>query len=126
MLQRSAAYITLSLMNLRALGIETSSSRNTGRRVQYFCSLTGLQLRALLPELPIGGEVLVPDLGENECYRECRRTNDGFEVKRGCHGAHGTWRPATLQEAEAWLGPGLAVAERTCRAGYGVTLELPA
>ena len=113
-------------MNLRALGIETSSSRNTGRRVQYFCSLTELQLRALLPELPIGGEVLVPDLGENECYRECRRTHDGFEVKRGCHGAHGTWRPATLQEAEAWLGPGLAVAERTCRLGYGVTLELPA
>ena len=112
-------------MNLRTLGIEATSSRAVGQRVHHSCSLTELQLRALLAELPVGSEVSVPDIGEGECFRESRRTDGGFEIKLGCHGAYGTWRSATFREAEAWLVPGLAIAARTCRPGYGVNLELP-
>lgn len=113
-------------MNLRALGIEPTTTRTVGQRVQHSCSLTEAQLRVLLAELPVGGEVSVPDVGAGECFREARRGGTGFEVKRGCHGAHGTWRPASPQGVEAWLVPGLAVAERTCRPGHGVNVEVPA
>lgn len=117
---------TLSLMNLRALGIEPTSTRMAGRRIQHSCSLTEAQLKTVLAELPVTGEVSVPDVGTGECFREARRGEIGFEIKRGCHGAYGTWRPASPQEVEAWLSPGLAIAKRTCKPGYGVNLELPA
>jgi hypothetical protein len=113
-------------MNLRAIGIEPSSARMLGQRVQYSCSLTEAQLRVVLAQLPVGGEVSVPDIGAGECFREARRGLSGFELKRGCHGSYGTWRSASPQEVEAWLVPGLAVAERTCNPGYGVNVEVPA
>ena len=113
-------------MNIHALGIDVISSRSAGARTQTSCSPTELQLHSLLLALPIGGEIAVPDIGEGECFREARRVKNGFEIKRGCHGAHGPWRAASLDDAEAWLLPGLAVAQRSSWRGDGVVVDLPA
>jgi hypothetical protein len=112
-------------MNLHSLGVEIGATRRVGSSVVYSCTLTEPQLRQVVVGLPVGGEVGLPDVGEGECFREARRTQGGFEIKRGCHGAHGTWRPASQSEVLAWLFPGLAVAHRVARPGFGATVELP-
>lgn len=113
-------------MNIQKLGIDVTSRRSAGARVQISCLPTESQLHSLLLELPVGGEISVPDIGSCECFREARRVKDGFEIKRGCHGAYGTWRAASLDEAEAWLLPGLPVAQRSVGRGEGVCVDLPA
>lgn len=113
-------------MNLRALGIEPTSTHSVGQNIQYVCLASQGQLRALLAALPIGGEVAVPDVGGGECIREARRGHTGFEIKRACHGAYGTWRAASPEEAEAWVIPALALAEHTCTTGHEITVVVPA
>ena len=86
-----------------------------------------MHLHDVLSLLPVGGELSVPDVGLAECFREARRGVDGFEIKRGCHGAHGTWRSASLAEVEAWLLPGIEVAARARQLGYELAaVMLPA
>lgn len=51
-------------MNLSALGIATSSTREVfGSRVQYACSLDEGQLDTVLAHMPSGAEILIPELG---------------------------------------------------------------
>ena len=62
---------------------------------------------ALIAYLPELGEISVLELGGAECYRECRRIGNELQIKRGCHGAHGTWQKATLDESVNWLIDGM-------------------
>lgn len=99
-------------MNLNELGIATSSTREIfGSRVQYACSQDEQQLDAFLAHMPPGVQILIPEPGGAECWLEARRDGRGYHIKRGCHGAHGTWRSATFEEVRSWLRPGLEVPE---------------
>lgn len=64
---------------------------------------------SLLAALPEGGEVSVSEPSPYECYNECQRTNGALQIKRGCHGSYGTWRPASSAEAHEWLLPGFTL-----------------
>lgn len=116
-------------MNFSALGIQATSSRDTGSSTQYSFGLPvgdeSSVLTALLGELTVGCEVSVLDPENADCSLEVRRKANGFEVKRGCHGSHGTWRQATAEEAHAWLLPVALAAPRTARPGFGATLDVP-
>jgi len=81
-------------------------------------------LVALLTKLPIGGEFVVLEPGGCECYRECRKGHGSFQVARGCHGAAGTWRAATEEEANAWLLPGVLLSSANPRREQAI-LRLP-
>lgn len=72
-------------------------------------------LTLLLAALPDGGEVSVPEPGPHECYHECQRTKGELQIKRGCHGSYGTWRPASLEEAHDWLLAGFTLSAANSR-----------
>lgn len=107
-------------------GVAFSSERNAGScTVLGFSFIRGQEAEAvanLLASLKIGSEVSVSDPAAGDCSLEIRRTKIGLEAKRGCHGAYGTWRPATQQEATAWLLPGALHASKTAKPGFGGTL----
>lgn len=91
-------------------GLRYVSERDAGTHWQYDFDFLepdpSTALRALLCALVPGHAVLFPDPAPGDCYLEVRRTQHGFETKRGCHGAYGTWREASLDEAHQWLLPG--------------------
>ena len=97
-------------MKIAVPGLVYLSERDAGTFLQYSFSLRcddlSAALRELLMGLRPGHELSFEDPGESECYLEVRRTERGFETKRGCHGSYGTWRPSTFDEAHAWLLPG--------------------
>ncbi len=64
-------------------------------------------LHALIRQLPLNAELSVIEVGPAECFHEVRASASGLELKRGCHGAHGTWKACTEAEAVEWLLPGL-------------------
>jgi hypothetical protein len=74
-------------------------------------------LVALLCELPVGAEISAIEVGPAECFHEVRATASGLELKRGCHGAYGTWRKCTEAEAVEWLLPGLVAVTANPRLG---------
>lgn len=94
-------------MNLDSLPIEVLSVRDLGLSSQVEFRLSGENqfdaLKLVLDALPVNGEVCVPDPEVGDCYREVRRTPGGYELKRGCHGAAGTWRSAQMGEPFEWL-----------------------
>ena len=114
-------------MNFDALPIKITSHRDAGRLTQYsFQLLPGdvrEQLRALIAALPLHGEISVPAPGPGDFYLGARRAISGLEVKRGGHGAAGSWKSVTQSDALEWLVPGASCAE-TQRSGW--QLELPA
>lgn len=116
-------------MNLTAFGIQVTAKRNAGLHTSYSFGLPSDQLEstllALLKGMPDGSELGVIDPETTECLLEARRTGGAWETKRGCHGAHGTWKPASLHDAVAWLLPGALAAKRFAKAGYGTTLTIP-
>lgn len=71
----------------------------------------------LLRELPVGAEVSAIEVGPAECFHEVRAVPSGLELKRGCHGAHGTWRSCSDEEAVEWLLPGLEAVTKNPRLG---------
>jgi hypothetical protein len=91
-------------------GIDYLSQREAGRHLQYTFVFVSAEpddaLRELLAALVAGHEVSFAEPGPDDCYLEARRTDAGFEIKRGCHGAYGIWRPASIDEALRWLLPG--------------------
>lgn len=113
-------------MKIEIPGIVYNSQRDAGTCVQYGFGLAAGSEResiaALVSALPVGSEVGLPDPTNGDCVLEVRRTKSGYEAKRGCHGAHGTWRLTTEQEALAWLMPGALSISKTARVGYGGTL----
>jgi hypothetical protein len=115
-------------MNFAALGITVTSTRDAGTLVQYSFSLPKgreeASLSALLSNMVVASELALPDPQDAECEREVRRTLLGYETKRGCHGAYGTWRAATPEEAKAWLLPGALAAAGVVRPGYGASLAI--
>lgn len=116
-------------MDLSALGIAITSKREAGTLVQYSFGLPeGREdetLSSLLSNMLNGCELSVPDPTNGDCALEAKRSGSGYEIKRGCHGAYGTWRTATLEEVHAWLLPGALAARRLARPGFGVMLEVP-
>ena len=116
-------------MNFAALGISVTSERDSGPRVEYSFGLSqGSEdrlLSELLSNMPNGSELSVPDPTNGDCALEAKRKGGGYEVKRGCHGAYGVWRAATLAEAHAWLLPGALASVRLARPGFGTTLVVP-
>jgi len=74
-------------------------------------------LCALIRQLPLNAELSVIEVSPAECYHEVRATSLGLELKRGCHGAHGTWRACTEAEALEWLLPGLEAVTSNPRLG---------
>jgi len=91
-------------------GVSYVSERDAGSHWQYRFVLLdddpAMALRRLLAELSPGHEVQFPEPGPDDCYLEVRKTPRGFETKRGCHGAYGTWSAASVEEAFQWLLPG--------------------
>jgi len=77
----------------------------------------GSALARLLRLLPAGAEVSAIEVGPAECFHEVRATSSGLELKRGCHGAHGTWRGCSEAEALEWLLPGLSAVTANPRLG---------
>ena len=115
-------------MTLKIPGINFSSERDAGSCVIYsFAFASGAESKALdsiLNHLVPNSEVSVPDPTNGDCSLEVRRTSSGLELKRGCHGASGTWRSATLPEALSWLLPGAVAASTTARPGFGGNIVL--
>jgi len=68
-------------------------------------------LAQLISALPTGAEIAVPDPDDNDGSLDVSRLDDGLFVKRGRHGAHGTWRPEGLDGAVAWLYHGASRSE---------------
>ena len=103
-------------MNLEQFGIVIVSKRDAGSLVQYelaFPASSGPEtIRRVLGEMPAGSELSVADPANSDCALEVKRVHESFSVKRGCHGAHGTWKPASPQQAVSWLLPGLAHTEK--------------
>jgi hypothetical protein len=114
-------------MKLDQLPIKVFSHRAIpGRAIYEFqlISAASTALPLILEALPHGGELLVPaPMQKEDCYLQARRLGNDFQVKLGCHGRSGTWRPATLREAIEWLIPGEHALE-TKRSGW--QLEMPA
>lgn len=116
-------------MNLTSFGIAVTSKRDAGTLVQYSFGLPeGREdevLSSLLSNMFSGCELSVSDPTNGDCALEAKRSGSGYEIKRGCHGAYGTWRTATLEEALAWLLPGALALRRLARPGFGAMLEVP-
>ena len=115
-----------SWLRNRTLGVEFSSKRDAGTCTVFaFGFSRGLEQQAvagLLSSLPEGSEIGVPDPSAADCSLEVRRTRTGLEAKLGCHGAYGSWRSATEQEASTWLLPEALHASEWAKPGYGGTL----
>ena len=77
----------------------------------------GEALRALIRQLPLNAELSSIEVSPAECFHEVRATNSGLELKRGCHGAHGTWKACTEDEAVEWVLPGLEAVTSNPRLG---------
>ena len=116
-------------MDFAALGIAVTSKRDAGTLVQYSFGLPeGREdevLFSLLNNMLNGYELSVSDPTNGDCDLEAKRSGSGYEIKRGCHGAYGTWRKATLEDAHAWLLPGALAARRLARPGFGAMLVVP-
>jgi len=116
-------------MNFAALGISITSKRDAGSLVEYSFGLAqGSEDRVvseLLTNMSDGSELSVLDPTNGDCALEAKRNGAGYEIKRGCHGAYGVWRAATLAEAHAWLLPGALASVRLARPGFGATLVVP-
>ena len=114
-------------MKLNSL-IETSR-REQGNRIVI--SLIGADydlgraLQELIHQAPAGTEISTIEVGPAECIHELRIAESGVELKRACHGAHGTWRSCSLQEALDWILPGAEAATKNQRLGSCI-LSIPA
>jgi len=110
-------------------GVRYVSERDAGSHWQYkFVFLEddpATALRELLAALSPGHEVLFPEPGPDDCYLEVRKTTRGFETKRGCHGAYGTWREASMDGALQWLLPGARQAGRHSSIHGGLDFPKP-
>ena len=115
-------------MTLSIPGINFSSVRDAGSCLIYsFAFPSGAEsetLDSILNHLVSDSEISVSDPTNGDCALEVRRTSNGLELKRGCHGAFGTWRPATIQEAKSWLLPGAVIASSNARPGFGGSITL--
>lgn len=102
-------------MELTTLPVQVTASRDAGTGLSYTFHLSPESpiesLDAVVTALPQGGEISVPDVGGGDCFLEARRTPSGFEIKRGCHGAAGSWQAATHAETVVWLSRGATSAE---------------
>ena len=98
-------------MNMQIPGINILAKSDRGSFIQFEVVADSEQVAsatsALIAYLPELGEISVLDPGGAECYRECRRISNELQIKRGCHGAHGTWQKATLAESVNWLTDGM-------------------
>jgi hypothetical protein len=112
-------------MNFTALGIPVRSKRDAGTFVEYAFvfpeNSESLILQGLLESMQKNDELSVVDPENLECSFDVRLAQSSFEMKHGCHGAHGTWQACIIEEAHAWLLPGALCASRVCRPGYGAT-----
>lgn len=88
-------------------GVSSAGCRDAGAFLQSgFALVPGqerIALEAILVRMREGDEVALADPDAGECWRELRRAAGGWQSKRGCHGAHGTWRDCDADEALAWL-----------------------
>lgn len=102
-------------MELTSLPVEIEASRNTGNGQLHTFRFRPQSLPAgletVVNALPEGAEIAIPDTGDGDCVREARRTYAGLEIKRGCHGAAGSWRSASYAETIGWLSRGVSSGE---------------
>lgn len=117
-------------MNIPAIaGIRVAQRTECGTFVEFRVALSQagaeLAVKQLLAQLPEGGEVTVLEPNQGECYHQCQRIRGSLEVRRACHGALGTWRAATEEEAVAWLLPGLLLSSVDPKHEQGV-VRVPA
>lgn len=113
-------------MELDSLPFKVSSSRDVGTGMLHNLTEPAVTLRTsvsgLLSALSIDADVSVPDPDDNDGSLDVRRTDRGLSVKRGRHGAHGSWRSASHDEAVEWLVQG---ATRSEGARTGLWLWIP-
>jgi hypothetical protein len=117
------------MVNFSSLGVQPSSVRDAGTQMQYTLPVpvaeTETFISSLLGLLPIGGSLSVADPSNSDCDLEARKTASGFEVKRGCHGAHGTWVVATVESANSWVLPGALATAKNQRLNSGAMVVIP-
>jgi hypothetical protein len=115
-------------MDLESFGINVREQRDAGTCMLYgFGFSRGSErelLRCLIGAMKPGHELSVADPKDGDCSLGVRRLGSGFEIKRGCHGASGTWRPASLEDAYEWALPGVLWASKSLRPGYGASLAV--
>ncbi len=116
-------------MDLTAFGVQVTAERDAGLLTIYSLRLPSDQeepaLFALLKAMPDGSELSVIDPETGDGSLDVRRNKGAWETKRGRHGAYGTWKPASLDDAVVWLLPGALAASRFAKAGYyGATLRI--
>lgn len=113
-------------MNHSIPGIELTFERDAGTCLMYRFSFTkgceAENLLSLAKGLTPKQEISIPDPDNGDCSLELRNHEGHLEVKRGCHGSHGTWREVSLNTACQWLLPGAIFAAKNLRLGYGGVL----
>ena len=106
-------------MNMQIPGINILAKTDRGSSAQFEVVADTEQVEsatsALIAYLPELGEISVLEPGGAECYRECRRIGNELQIKRGCHGAHGTWQRATIAESVNWLADGIRLSAKNPR-----------
>ncbi|TBO27368.1 hypothetical protein EYS42_16845 [Aquabacterium lacunae] len=106
-------------MSMQIPGIKILAETDRGSIVQFEVVADSAQVEsatsALIAYLPELGEISVLEPGGAECYRECRRISNELQIKRACHGAHGTWQKATLAESVNWLTDGMRLSAKNPR-----------
>lgn len=116
-------------MDFSSLGTQPTDTRDTGVCIQYTFPIPNVEvensLRSLLILIPIGSELSVADPTGGECWLEAKRTAQGDEIKRGCHGAHGTWQTANWEQTISWLAPGFLAATMSLQMKRFAFIEIP-
>jgi len=115
-------------MDFSSLGTQPTDSRDAGGCIQYTLPIPNVEvedfLRSLFLLLPIGSELSVAD-PTGECWLEAKKTAQGHEIKRGCHGAHGTWQTANFEQTLSWLAPGFLAATKNLQITRFAIIDIP-
>jgi len=98
-------------MKLEDLAISTVSKRNAGSFMLYelaFPSGSDAKLiEKVVSSMLVGSELSAVDPTNSDCSFEVKKQEDAISIKRGCHGAAGTWRNVSLHQAVEWLLPAI-------------------
>jgi hypothetical protein len=113
-------------LKLSALPIHGTNRRHVGgTTLCEFAFADGhpeMNLRCILEWLPVGASLTVPSPMDGDRYLDAERMRSGYRIREAGHGFTGDWRDASLEDAAAWLRPGLS-AINTKR--WGCTLLVP-
>jgi len=93
--------------SLSLAGVKIISTRDAGILLQFLfefvANCESQQILEVFSMMRPRDLLNIEDPENGDCIREVRRTEIGYELKHGCHGAYGTWRESTATEAVEWI-----------------------